>query len=639
MSKSEDEAKFAGKTIATYAEKFPKLNFAGSGSSKSIFVTGSRDSFGIEQLHEKLGKLLRSNAKVHVKLTPKEDFLAARLAHIGRDPSNYVVAIKDLPNDRRRDKVVLADLLVESRRRNPIMAAMFAPANNNTDRVFESMEELRDALKKLHSIGHVLWYSECENLSNWVFLSPQWVADMIGSLIRYDAVDTLNEADSAKMKHEIARFRDEAVIPIQLLHRFEHWRDAGNIQRRTVTKLLNELDLLCWAPQRGMRDAYFVPFQLRNPDLKVSAKPYVLPSIPRQLSRLVPDPKFSRDKFERKYYEEDDSLLKKKHVQYQILCVNGFAEGVFCRFLARIQPYVELDFSTLSKMGVVARDPSGCKFLIEEHKFYYKGWNRKVLDSGGALLITGLEESRGKRSFWNTMVLLTDEVDRMVNDYSGILSGVFITYIDLDTKKLIISQRRKMEYLQKQALKNGVENTRQISVYVEGEGKDLQKIPLSRILPEVTKKADGELYSKPYSTRRNNFLGKSRAVVTNMDKWLEVNRDEEDESRMKIIHFELAQLLESFLQHTENGNEVGQSGFDVYCRNIREDPDIKEDDLADKISSVYEADVTGATRVTMESNERLLAICKKLLKAVEKKAIRKEFEPDQKTPGGFVNAA
>ena len=640
MVKPESEKVFPGDTITKFAEKFPHVHFTGP-QATSIFEMEAHESAGLENLHMKLGNLLQTHEEVHEELLPKEVLLASELERIGQNPDHYVISLKDLTDGRKPNKFVLADAVVGKKPKNQVLSNFFVTKNR-----FANIDELRSALKKMHTTGHILWYSKCENLNNWIFPNVQWVSDMIGSLIRFDAIDTLSSEDQERLADEIQRFKTQAVLPVQLLHSFEFWKTAGKFQRKILSKLLNELDLLCWAPQRGVKDAYFVPFQLRNSSLKVSARPYKLPPMPEQLRRMVPEVKFGRSKFTRDYYKIDDSKLDKRHVQYQFLCVNGFAEGVFCRFLARIQPYVELDLTTVSKMGVVARDAADNTFLIEEHKFYYKGWNRKVLDSGGALLITGLKENVVNPLFWETMVLLTDEADRMVDAYSGILSGVFITYMDLtqpNRHRLVIGQRRKLEFVQKKALESGIGKTSKVGIYLYDSPEDPSKakrLLLSVLLPEVITSGSERFPLKPISTRRNNFLGKANAIIKSLDTWLEVNRQVEDESRMKIIHFELAQLLESFLQYFANKKEVGQSGYRFYCENIKDDEDLMSRDKAmhDEVASIYGSDVTGATRVTMNSNDKLMRVCKVFVAAIQAKVERGEFKPAGKALGGYVNA-
>ena len=640
VPKSESESHFPGKTLLAFSDNCATIRYCGEGANENIFVTGARDCTGVEQFHERLGELLVQDDRVHTKLTAKEAYLASELQRIGQNPNNRVVLIEDLMVNQEKDMAVLADLLVDMTKRNPIMKALFQTRNN---KLFDNITELKQALEKLHSVGHILWYSKCQSLNNWVFLSPQWVADMIGRLIRYDAVKKLSKEDRKRLSNEIQRFKEEAVIPIALLHSFEHWKDAGAFQCEAATKLLNELDLLCWAPQRGVLDAYFVPFQLYNKNLDVQTKPFTLPPVPRSLERLVPAVSVGRGKFKREYYHKDAESLEGRHLQYQFLCVNGFAEGVFCRFLARIQPYVDLDFSTLSKMGVVARSPTGCKFLIEEHKFYYRGWNRKVLKEGGALLITGLQEIGATVDFMNTMALMSEEVDRMVNNYTGILSGVFIAYMDLRSDKLVVAQRRRLEHWQTLALTSKQMKTREMWVYVEGEDGDKVEKRLDLLIPEavtrISTKFSGR-YLQPICQVRNSYFGKAQIVLTNVNSWLREMTGRNDNSRLKIIHLKLAQVLESLLQYCANGNNTGQSGYPVYCKNLESDKSVPSLERPEKqvwkhVERIYQA---GAETVTLESNENLLDVCRALLQYLEEKAINREFNPVHTVLGGYVNA-
>lgn len=53
-------------------------------------------------------------------------------------------------------------------------------------RLFSKPEQLHNALKSLHEIGYVLWYHDNELLRDIVFVDPQWVVNMIKTVIRHN---------------------------------------------------------------------------------------------------------------------------------------------------------------------------------------------------------------------------------------------------------------------------------------------------------------------------------------------------------------------------------------------------------------------------------------------------------------------
>ena len=128
-------------------------------------------------------------------------------------------------------------------------------------KLFSKAEELHIALKSLHEIGYVLWYEDNEMLRDIVFVDPQWVVNMIKTVIRHNmfregegSLRTIGKPSNMTMEGFTTaknRFREEAILDSRLLFCFDLWKDASELDRFHMLSLMQNFDLLCEVPRRA----------------------------------------------------------------------------------------------------------------------------------------------------------------------------------------------------------------------------------------------------------------------------------------------------------------------------------------------------------------------------------------------------
>lgn len=620
-----------------------------------VFCTSSKDDSGLRNLQQELTHLFSEESKDFCEdLPPTYIQLANMLEELGCMRRTRVLPIESIPEIQYSERDGLD--------KGESLCGMFVDKKGKK-RLFKDKDGLKRALAKLNKVGQVAWFQKSESLNNWVFLSPYWLTTMINSIIRDDMFsfskedvlssltnDSLEEGDDEgrqRFQRQKEEFAESGIIAKELLFCMDHWKEATRLQRELMILVLNQMDVMSPCPhefkQEGatpgdaLAEQFFIPFYRKNSvekETQLTHNIVQLPDIPVQLEKLFPKIEQltpSTKTFRQRHMNYTNEQLNGKHVQYQFLFVNGFPEGIFLRLLVRIQPYVRINYSTASEAGAIVHDPKGCEFILEEHR-KYKGWNSKTLP-GGALLLTGIRKDGDAESFWNTIVLLTSEIGGLLDSYRGLLTGVFIAFYeltDLVSNTVIVAQRRKMEEMQRELLTRGNLSSSEIFLDL---GSDL-RIPLTRILPEVCEAVGGGALQDPVTLKRRSYFGKVKAVLDNVDAQLLEGSGDFWKGRLKIMHMELMQILESLLLNFtvfKGGSET--CWVHDYCETLlQHDPKLQ--DLVADIRMFYRDEqlFMGPRPVFRKTYIRQrVAVCRDLL------TILANNMPDQaQFPGGSV---
>ena len=601
-----------------------------------VFCTSSRDDTGLRNLQKELTDMFLEEASNFCLDLPKSYIqLAIKLEELGCLRRTRILPIEPIPPIQFNEDDGLGQ--------GESLSAMFV--DKGKERLFSNVRQLKQALADLNKVGQVIWFRKSESLNNWVILSPHWLTTMINSVIRHDmfsySVDDIlasvtndfltgNDREGhARFEQQKERFAETGIIAKELLFCMHNWKEATRLQRELIILVLNQMDILCSCPHEfkegpgteldALTEEFFVPFYRKNAVDKPNELTHNivrLPDIPVQLYKLFPKIEPIEDggkTYRAQHMNYTNEMLNGKHVQYQFLFVNGFPEGVFLRLLVRIQPYVSINYSTATEGGAVVHDPNGCEFIIEEHR-KYKGWNSKTLP-GGALLLTGIRKDGDEASFWNTIVLLTAEIGALLDTYRGLLTGVFVAFYeltDLVSNTVVIAQRRKMEEMQRELLSRGNLSSREIFLDL---GSDL-RIPLTRILPETCAAVGADYLQDPVTLKRRSYFGKVQAVLDNIEAQLVDDGSEFWRGRLKIMHMEIMQILESLLLNftvSKGGSET--CWVHEYCETLlAHDPKLQ--DLVANIRRFYRDEqlYMGPKPVFRKAFIRQrLAVCRELL--------------------------
>ena len=523
-----------------------------------VYFVSNTEYSGMPNLRTEIGTILNEpSSRTAQKLPSLYVYFAEYLEELGlADP---LIPIEVGRNSGQEERLNLKFIFVGS------------------NRLFSSIGEMKAALADLHNLGFVLWYDNDDHLQNWVFLSRQWVSELIRSVIRHDMFSTVLPALGTKGQFvkEKQRFKGDAVLNAKLLYRFEKWVDTTLEQRRLLILLLKQLDLLAFMPEAATEKGaepqveYLIPFYLQR-RLRESAKiteERSLPAVPKQLARLFTKDRLTND-------DMPDSKLKERHVQYMYLFENCNPHGALQRLLARITQYVEVDYSSLTPCGAKVTDPAGNEFIMEQHLGFHT-WNQKRIS--GAVLITGIRSDTWN-TFWNTMVLFQVEFeDLLTKSYPGVFAGVFIGMIQFrkgKSNRLIIARRSELEEFQLTSLKEkDGESTDELFFDVD---KNFQA-SLQHFLPELCERVSKPVLSesqrevfgnfavfeeegstftepaslfpidKPMRLQRKSYYGEIQAILANFQAQMNCEATFR-QTRLKLIHRHLLRVVLSLLK-------------------------------------------------------------------------------------------
>ena len=438
-------------------------------------------------------------------------------------------------------------------------------------KLFSNQDKLEAALELLHNTGYVLWYKNIPTLNDTVFLSPQWVVDMIKSVIRHDmftnridALKSVTDVDgmSAKELEEAKRrFRADAILDIRVLYMLGIWRAPQITDRERVKMLflMNNLDLLTFLPENEdvEHSEVFIPLYLKQ-SFKDSELIQSKPKIPRDLASLF----IGQD---RQFEAEPKQLVfAGSHVQYRYLFANFYPEGVFLRLLVKVFAYAALSFEGVTDTAVKFELEGECVIHVEEQRNYTGHYGEEL---PGALLITAICYD-GKSHYSNSLALFNCEVETLLRSFPGLEVGVFLAFMHEELGKVIVP-RDRCEQLQLVKVQNYVST-----------GKDLRtdeiqlvlgryRVPLLQLLPEVYK-GDESSMEMPMPVRRS-FFGRTVAQLQNLKEQIS-SASAKKNTRLRVLHLELSKIIEQLLRMLcksvgSGGNLI--RGWDNYFKYLK----------------------------------------------------------------------
>ena len=414
-------------------------------------------------------------------------------------------------------------------------------------KLFSNQDKLEAALELLHNTGYVLWYRNIPTLNDIVFLSPQWVVDMIKSVIRHDMftnrIDALNSVEhvdgmsAEELEEAKLRFRSDAILDIRVLYMLGIWRAAQITDRERVKMLflMNNLDLLTFLPENEdvEHSEVFIPLYLKQ-SFKDSQIVPSKPKIPRDLAALF----IGQD---REFEAEEKQLnFAGSHVQYRYLFANFYPEGVFLRLLVKIFAYAALSFEGVTDTAAKFELEKDCVIHVEEQRNYTGHYGEEL---PGALLITGICY-KANADYANSLALFNCEVEALLRSFPGLEVGVFLGFIHEELGKVIVP-RDKCESLQLLKVQSYFSTGRELAT------DDIQlvlgrhRVPLIQLLPEVYKVDNGST-GTPMPVRRS-FFGRTQAQLVNLKGQIS-STSSNRKSRLRVLHLELSKIIEQLLR-------------------------------------------------------------------------------------------
>nr|WKN35172.1 COR domain-containing protein [Tunicatimonas sp. TK19036] len=134
-------------------------------------------------------------------------------------------------------------LLVEATKIACISFDKFKGMCRNSDREsFSSLNDIKDCCQFLHDIGVVLWYSNHEELSNWVVLQPEWAMNAVYKIIDDEEIQNRRGNILAKDFNRL-------------------WAHTSFEERHFILKKMLEVFKIAF-PKKHKKEDYIIPARL-----------------------------------------------------------------------------------------------------------------------------------------------------------------------------------------------------------------------------------------------------------------------------------------------------------------------------------------------------------------------------------------
>lgn len=413
-------------------------------------------------------------------------------------------------------------------------------------RLFNNQTKLERALELFHDTGRILWIRNNERLKDTVFLSPQWVAEVVQSVINrrmfssegsvLDTIEPDHKLDKETLRSLKVCFFEEGALDYRLLRRFPYWSRLSNVEFAKLLLLLKSFDLLCFMPRKFDGElaqlSSFIPFYLSS---KKSP-----PRVPRELREL----------FKSTHYETAADLEKEttleaateayggSHVQYKYVFVEYYPAGLMQRLLVRIWPFVLVDLVEATKQIVKVRSMCGSSIFLEEDA------TDKSKGAQGVLTITVV---KGEESnVWQTMNIVVGVLEEVLFTFPGLHVSVFVAFASRKHGAVVIP-RAALERLQVRTIESKRVSTDALSFDHKGD-----EIQLSWVLPEVYSKTDAEgsiVIPQPIHLTRKCVNARLACMLANLQFQITRLTPEQQDERANIISTAFIEVFDSLLLH------------------------------------------------------------------------------------------
>mmetsp|Transcript_15472 Transcript_15472/g.18054 ORF Transcript_15472/g.18054 Transcript_15472/m.18054 type:complete len:1172 (-) Transcript_15472:66-3581(-) len=553
-------------------------------------VTSTEGLKGVRQLEEEIRDMIVQPEKYNISMEfPKTyvDLVDRIQAYVTRSTIGGNKSFLGFSKDKTKDKSRKTSQKQKLKPMIPLVA-LYKDFVGDRKKSFRTKRELENALSLLHDTGYILWFKNIAFLRDQVFVSPQWVVDMIKSVLRHNM---FHESGSGRLDlvpkpitmspdeyaGAIDDFKKRALLDMRVLREFPYWRDATEDEQFHLLALMEHFDLMFETPQdlldKTSRPKYFIPLYLktsfgqRDPAELEAAETIDLAQMLGEIKGEdeIPEPihiakGISSGLFDTGVTrsnllihnvaaEETVDQDGPSHIQWRYEFVKTFPEGMFLRMLVRCHPFISYDFQHPPSENLLKASTAGgvIVFLQEERDKY---------DIAGALVLTCIKSPESKSDLWEAFNLFAFAIEDLMSGFAGLESQVFITVMHPTIGRVILPR----ESIEQQQLNTWSKTkTKSISIIVEGE-----KVLLDHLVPS--------LYILPRGKKHPKGFQMTPELVRL--------------SKVAMLNFSILNMREQ----VEQGSELGSSRvpvlartmldvIDLLLRNIHEATKARESDI------------------------------------------------------------